>query len=199
MTKKAALTLAITLTIGGVLAGSAATQPDPFAFIPAGGKTLLLRVVASAPARADLVGLVSAKKTPAEWSTFLTGRAQAMPVLGKMTESQRATLASYLSLVAPMKDSDLPKAADAAAWSKRLPPDGRDLVLNKCQNCHIVTVVVTQEKDARGWRGLLQTPNHTGILTTDAQQEMLGQYLAINAPIPIEQIPPPLRAGGASY
>lgn len=199
MIKKTVLICATVLAMGGMRARMAATQTDGFGFVPVGGRTLLLRVVASTPARADLLGLVSAKKNAAEWKTVLKGQTQAMRALGGMTESQLATLASYLSLVAPIKEGNIPRGLDPSAWSKVLPPDGRDLVLNKCQLCHIITVVITQEKDARGWRGLLQTPNHTGIIAAEAQREMLGQYLAINMPIPLEQIPEALRAGGASY
>jgi hypothetical protein len=194
-----ALVGALTLAIAGALASPAAAQTDPFAFIPAGGKTLLLRVIATAPPRAEVILLLSSKRSPADWKIYLKSRAQAMPAVRAMNDSQLTTLASYLSLVAPMKEGDLPKGTDAAAWIRVLPPDGRDLVLTKCQNCHIITVVVTQEKDPRGWRGLLQTPNHAKLLGGAAQEEMLGQYLAVIAPIPIEQIPPPLRAGGASY
>lgn len=199
MLKKPVLICATVLVMGGMHARMAATQTDGFGFVPVGGKTLLLRVIASRPARADLLGLMSAKKSAADWKTFLKGKAQAIPVLGGLTESQLATLASYLSLVAPIREGSLPKDLDPSAWSKALPPDGRDLVLNKCQLCHIITVAITQDKDARGWRGLLQTPNHSGVIPAEAQQEMLGQYLAINMPIPVEKIPKPLRAGGASY
>jgi len=199
MIRKAALVCATVLAMGGMYAHMAATQPEGFGFVPAGGKTLLLGVIASTPARADVLALVSAKKNAADWKTFLKDKARAIPVLGRMTESQLTTLASYLSLAAPIKESMIPKGLDHPAWSQVLPPDGRDLVLNKCQVCHIITVAVTQEKDVRGWRGLLQTPNHKGVIAAEAEQEMLGQYLAINMPIPVEQIPEALRAGGASY
>ena len=37
------------------------------------------------------------------------------------------------------------------------------------------------------------------IKLTPQQREALASYLVLNAGIPIEQVPPDLRAGGATY
>jgi hypothetical protein len=77
--------------------------------------------------------------------------------------------------------------------------DGRDYALEKCQGCHIITVVVTQKRPKEHWLGTMHKPSHIRIRLTEAQREQLASYLVLNAGIPIDQVPEPLRAGGASY
>jgi mono/diheme cytochrome c family protein len=73
------------------------------------------------------------------------------------------------------------------------------LALDHCQGCHIITVVVTQERTKRAWLGTLITPSHAVIKFTPEQREELASYLELNAGIPIEQVPEELRASGATY
>ena len=73
------------------------------------------------------------------------------------------------------------------------------MALDNCQGCHIITVVVTQQRTQTAWMGTLSTPSHAVVKMTPAEREELASYLELNAGIPIEQVPEELRASGATY
>jgi hypothetical protein len=77
--------------------------------------------------------------------------------------------------------------------------DGKDMALDYCQGCHIITVVVTQDRAREHWLGTLNKPSHIEIKLTPAQRDALVSYLVLNAAISIEDVPEDLRAGGATY
>ncbi len=77
--------------------------------------------------------------------------------------------------------------------------DGRDIVLDYCQGCHIITVVITQDRAKAQWLGSMNKPSHINIKLTPLQREAMASYLVLNAAIPIDQVPEELRAGGATY
>jgi hypothetical protein len=80
-----------------------------------------------------------------------------------------------------------------------MPPDGRDHVMRHCQSCHIITVTVTQDRSRDAWLRTLGSTSHVEIALTPAEHSEIADYLVLNAGIPIDRIPPELRAGGASY
>ncbi|HEX7403118.1 MAG TPA: hypothetical protein VF287_03810, partial [Usitatibacter sp.] len=65
--------------------------------------------------------------------------------------------------------------------------------------CHIITVVITQDRSKTAWLGTMGKPSHVRIKLTPAQRDALANYLIVNAAIPIDQVPEELRAGGATY
>lgn len=73
------------------------------------------------------------------------------------------------------------------------------MALAHCQSCHIITVTVTQDRPREQWLGTFSKPSHVGVALTEAEREHLADYLAVNAGIPIDDIPRELRAGGATY
>jgi hypothetical protein len=176
-----------------------AETKDVFAFIPAGGRTLLARVVASHPPVDELQAILSGKHTRDEWLAYLKSKTKAMSALQSLSDQELLTLADYLSfnmpLAAGQSAADLMKSDPANA----LPPDGRDFALEKCQGCHIITVVITQVRPVAAWLGTLNKPSHTRIKLSREQREALASYLVINGGIPIDQVPEELRAGGATY
>ncbi|WP_456635226.1 hypothetical protein [Bradyrhizobium sp. USDA 10063] len=174
-----------------------AETKDVFAFIPAGGRTLFANVIASHPSGDELQAILSAKHTRQEWLGYLEGKKQALPALRSLSGQELLTLADYLSFNMPLagEAAELLKS-DAA---KALPLDGRDFALEKCQGCHIITVVVTQARSKEAWLGTMNKPSHTRIKLTREQREALASYLVINAGIPVDEIPAELRAGGATY
>lgn len=182
-----------------VTAQPATAQKDVFSFVPPGGKSLLLTLVRSKPPLPELRGLLTAKHTQQEWQATLLAKRQAIPALVRLSDTELATLASYLFYTAPLDQRRLPNGHDLKEWQKALPPDGRDLALNYCQFCHIITVVVTQAKERQGWQGTMNTPSHVVVKLSPKEREALASYLALNAPVPLESIPEELRAGGASY
>jgi hypothetical protein len=189
-----ALMATIGLMIGTPLL---AQNKDVFSFIPAGGRTLLAGVVASHPPVNELQDILSGKHTREEWLGYLQGKRKTISGLQPLSDQELLTLADYLSFNMPSGQSaaDLLKS-DAA---NMLPPDGRDFALDKCQGCHIITVVVTQVRPREAWLGTMNKPSHTRIKLSREQREALASFLVIDGGIPIDEVPKELRAGGASY
>lgn len=200
MSIKKALTLLLLLTAPPLcLTPAEAQEEDVFHFIPPGGKSILLEVIDSQPPRDEILAIVTGRRTQQEWQVYLTRKADTIRTLADLTEKELKTLASYLAFNMPVAPGQLQQDLEAIDWKKILPPDGRDIALNNCQFCHIITVSVTQEKAPIGWRGLLGTPSHVVIEISEHEKETLSHYYAINMPIPEEEVPEELRAGGASY
>ncbi|MGB5558637.1 MAG: cytochrome c [Paracoccaceae bacterium] len=175
------------MTIAAAAAVTAQDVDAVFDFIPSGGRTLLQEAVdAGLPDQlADAVGTSGSSLD--DWQQRLEAARPDSPAIANLDEWQTDTLAYYLASNAPL---DL--AAD-------LPRDGRDMALQYCQSCHIITVVVTQDRTREAWLGTMHKPSHIEIKMTEPEREALADYLVINAGIPIDQVPPELRAGGASY
>lgn len=170
--------------------GAAAAQDDVFSFMPQGGRTILVDLLATSP---DLANAISTARGSEEWLAYLSQTAQATEskteskTVAQLDEWQRQTLAEYLGYVGAITDT------------ANLMRDGRDMTLERCQSCHIVTVVVTQSRTREAWLGTLNKPSHIEVPLTEAERGQLADYLVVNAGLPIDAIPPELRAGGASY
>jgi hypothetical protein len=193
--------LATLAALGAALISPASAQEyDPiFDFIPPGGRTLLAQVLDSKPPAADVQALLTSKRTREEWVADLKERAKRVPALRAMNERELATLADYLTANMPLP-ADRVQTATAGTGAKRaLPHDGRDMALNFCQSCHIITVTVTQDRTREHWLGTMNKPSHIQIKLTPEERDALARYLVENAGIPIEQVPEDLRAGGATY
>lgn len=182
-----------------LLAGSLRAQTeDVFAFIPAGGKTLFSEAVQGAPA-GDVQALLRGERTGEEWLRYLEEHKATLPGLSLFGEYELLTLADYLAFNAPLEERGIPSDPGSADWDKLLPPDGRDFALENCQFCHIITVVVTQDRTREAWLNSLNKPSHVEIELTPEQREALVRYLVVNAGIPEDLVPEELRAGGATY
>lgn len=163
-------------------AAALAQEDDIFAFIPPGGRSLL-ETAQAAGLPAGLAGQIAAESGDADhWR----GAIDAAGGLG-LESWETDTLAGYLAVRAP-----LDMTAD-------LPRDGRDLAMQLCQSCHIITVVITQSRTRAAWLGTMKSPSHTEVAMDTAERGLLADYLVLNAGIPIDEVPPALRAGGASY
>lgn len=176
-----------------------AQAPDVFDFIPHGGRTLLAKVLSAKTPASEQKALVSEKRNREEWAKFVGEHRKTNPGLQSLTEKEARTLADYLSFNMPLPAASIPASPTQANWEKALPPDGRDLALNYCQGCHIITVVVTQNRSKDAWLGTMHKPSHIRIKLTEEQRDALATYLIVNAAIPIDDVPEDLRAGGASY
>jgi mono/diheme cytochrome c family protein len=191
---------------GALIASSAflvdpllAETKDVFAFIPAGGRTLLEQVVTSHPPADELQAILTGKHTRQEWLADLKSKTKSVPALQKFSDQELTTLADYLSFNMPLASGQSAADLARADLTKALPPDGRDFALEKCQGCHIITVVITQVRPVPAWLGTMNKPSHTRIKLSKEQREALASYLVLNGGIPIEQVPEELRAGGATY
>jgi len=193
--------LSVALAVAGALVVGPlwAETEDVFAFIPAGGRSLLADVVASHPPADEVRAVLTGKRTREEWTTYLQEHRKSVAALRPLDEKELLTLADYLSFNMPLPSAQVPADLARANWDKILPPDGRDFALERCQGCHIITVVVTQDRSKEAWLGTMNKPSHVRIKLTRQQREALASYLVLNAAIPIDQIPKELRAGGASY
>ena len=176
-----------------------AQTAEQLAFIPSGGRTLLTDIAASKPPAGEIKSLLTAKHSRDDWSSYLAAHGKAIPAMQKMTDKERLTLADYLSFHMPLPANQVPANPTSTEWTRNLPKDGRDLALGNCQGCHIITVVVTQQRSRTAWMGTLSTPSHAPIKITADEREELASYLEQNAGIPIEQVPEELRASGATY
>lgn len=177
----------VTALLAAGAAAIALAQEDVFDFIPDGGRTLLQNARAEGLSEALEAAIASESGDTEVWRGQLAAAKTNVPVIEALDTWQTDTLAHYLAANAPL-------AADAD-----LPRDGRDMALALCQSCHIITVVVTQERTREAWLRTMNSPSHVEISTTPSEREALADYLVINAGIAIDQIPPELRAGGASY
>jgi hypothetical protein len=192
---RAALPLLAALFLIPLLAQPA----DVFDFIPSGGRTLLAKTFAGRPPADEVKALLGAKHTRDEWQSYLQAHSKTITGLKRLSDKELLTLADYLSFNMPLPATKIPANPAQANWEKLLPEDGRDFALEYCQSCHIITVVVTQDKLKNGWLGTMHKPSHIQIKLTEAQRDALASYLVINASIPIELVPEDLRAGGATY
>lgn len=164
-------------------------QDDLFDFMPPGGRTLLGDLIASGKARYD--DMIGASRSLAEWQAYIDGLDDA-----GLDATARETLADYLASAMPAAEKG---GTMLDTGGHALPRDGRDLTLEYCQSCHIITVVVTQERSREAWLGTMNKPSHVEIDTTTAEREAIADYLIRNGGISIEDIPEELRAGGATY
>jgi hypothetical protein len=187
------------LLAGAMLSTPAVQAADVFDFIPLGGRSLLARIFAGKPPADEVRAVVNGKHTREEWLADLRSRGKQLPALQKLSDKELLTLADYMSLNLPLPAAKMPANPAQANWDKLLPMDGRDMVLEYCQSCHIITVVVTQDRTKAAWLGSMNKPSHVQIKLSAAQREALASYLVINAAIPIDEVPEDLRAGGATY
>lgn len=172
-------TLPLLLALGA--AAALAQEDDLFAFIPAGGRTLL-ETAEAAGLPEDFATAVSRDTGDAAHWREAIDAAGGLGLMG----AEEDTLAGYLAVRAPFPLSDKPT-------------DGRDLAMALCQSCHIITVVITQDRTREAWLGTMQSPSHIEIKMTEPERGLLADYLVLNAGIPIDEVPKELRAGGASY
>ncbi len=173
--------LAAGLVVATTGCAIAQEEDDIFAFIPQGGRSLLEQVRAAGMPGELENSIFEESGSATEWKQKLDAA-----VTG-MDSWQLDTLAHFLAVRAPLE-----RGAE-------VPRDGRDMALSLCQFCHIITVVITQDRPRQAWLGTKISPSHIEIEMTEAERILLADYLVINAGIPIDQIPQVLRAGGASY
>jgi hypothetical protein len=129
---------------------------------------------------AQLRSIAQERRSEAQWREF--SDAQKKP----MTQKERATLAAYLVVNMPL--------ASAAQGAPVLPPDGRELAWNGCQNCHsLFAGYLMQDRELQGWRNIFLSPFHRELKMSTQEREEFARYSAINMPMKIEDVPEDLR------
>lgn len=172
----------------GLAALAAHGQDELFDFIPDGGRTLLGELLAAGQMSPGEV--LGASRSREEWLAEIRNLDTGLDAI------QQQTLAAYLAATMPAAERG-GQVVDTGGHA--LPRDGRDLTLEYCQSCHIITVVVTQDRSREAWLGTMNKPSHVEIKTTQAERGTLADYLVLNGGISIEDVPIDLRAGGATY
>jgi hypothetical protein len=171
--------------LGAVLLSLA--QPagaQDYAFMPRGGKTLLLELAAAAPESVQLRAIVQTRRSEPQWREFVAAHAKTM------SEREIATLAAYLAVNLPLPEGTA-KADNLAA---ALPPDGRELAWNQCQLCHsLFSSYLTQEREAQAWRNMFESPFHRQLKMAPQEREEFSRYSALNMPMKIDDVPQDLR------
>jgi len=100
---------AVWLLAAALLGASLAQAADVFDFIPAGGRTLLAKALASRPPADEVKGLLAGKRTRDEWLVYLRDRGKAIAGLQRLNDKELLTLADYMSFNMPMKIEDVPQ------------------------------------------------------------------------------------------
>jgi hypothetical protein len=154
------------------------------AFMPKGGRALLLDLLGAPYDVAQLRGIAQARRTEPQWRDFVAARKNTL------TERELVTLAAYLALNMPLPDDALKRDKLASA----LPPDGRDLAGNQCQSCHsLFAGYLTQDRDTQGWRNMFLSPYHRELTMSRQEREEFARYSALNMPMKVEDVPQDLR------
>ncbi len=157
---------------------------EDFAFMPKGGRVLLLAWMGSPPNVTELRDLLRAQRTETQWREFVVTRSQTL------SEREIATLSSYLAVNLPLAE-DVVKQTDIVTT---LPPDGRDLAWNECQSCHsLFASHLTQKRTLQGWLNVFLSPFHREMKMTAKQREEFAHYSTLNMPMKVEDVPPDLR------
>ncbi|MDW7712002.1 MAG: hypothetical protein SCH98_16170 [Deferrisomatales bacterium] len=173
----------------GMAPGPAAAQLD-YAFMPKGGKALLLEVLSGAGAGLSFEEMLSARRTEDEWRELLAPWAEGLSV------RERQTLAVYLEVNLPVRDPGAvaAKRGDPGALYAALPRDGRELAWHECQFCHsLFTSHLTQDRGVQAWMNMFESPFHREMKMTPQEREEFSRYSAINMPMKMEDVPPDLR------
>jgi hypothetical protein len=181
---RGALRVALALMV--LVPALAAAQEDS-AFMPKGGKTLLLELLGAPVDASAAREILPAQHDETEWRVIVAARQKGL------SERELNELAAYLSVNMPVADAAAAtaKPEDVAA---ALPPDGRELAWTQCQFCHsLFSSYLMQQRDAQGWRSTFLSPFHRGIKMTAKERETFARYSAINMPMKKEDVPPDLR------
>jgi len=186
MKNKKRLMLAV---LGVLLLGSpSALAQESNAFMPKGGKALLIQLLGHPLDTAALRQIATSKRNAEEWQTSLA------PKTGTMNDRERRTLSEYLAVNMPLAEKTLAAAEKQADVAAALPPDGQELAVNYCQFCHsFFSGYLMVERDVQGWLGTFETPFHREIEMNAKERETFARYSAINMPMKFEDVPEDLR------
>lgn len=169
-----------------LLAMAARAQVDQYAFMPSGGRTLLLELVGQDDGNA-LAEIAARDQSADEW------RAWAVSKKPDLDKTSLATFAGYAELNFPVGEGVLTKLADTADGAL-LPQDGKDLAIAQCQFCHaLFSGYLMHDRDETGWKSTFKSPFHSEIPMSEVERDTFARYSALNMPLRFEDVPPELR------
>ncbi|WP_212525583.1 hypothetical protein [Actibacterium sp. MT2.3-13A] len=168
------------------LALSAWAQEDQYAFMPSGGRALLLLLI-GAEDGAALAEIAARDQGAEEWRDWAASREAGLD------ETALATFAGYADLNLPLPAEILSKLAETGD-AALLPPDGKDLAIAQCQFCHsLFSGYLMHDRDEVGWKGTFKSPFHSEIPMSEVERDTFAHYSALNMPLRFEDVPPELR------
>jgi hypothetical protein len=157
------------------------------AFMPPGGKTILIEQLGASDA-AKIAELAATTATTEEW---LQRFSELLPDIG---DNALATVAGYSAVNFPLSPEALARFQETGDPAEALPPDGKELAINNCQNCHsLFSGYLTHDRDATGWLGVFKSPFHSEIPMTEKERETFSRYSETNMPLRIDDVPPAYR------
>ena len=178
------------MILSGILLAGSPPAVETFKFLPDSGRDLLLKVLDHCKQCDDLdpASLATTKRTSEEWKAYFTPKG----VLGGLSEKQVKELTMYLAINLPLPEGQVPKNSKKLDF---LPKGGKELLMEHCMSCHTVAAPCLVERPEAGWENLLERGDHITVLEKlkKSEAKTLTSYLAINMPIPEEEIPEDLR------
>lgn len=172
--------------LAGLVAGAAAAEGDDFAFMPPGGKTILMEMLLPG----DAPGLAEAARRGASAGDWADWARQQNPDLSDATVE---TFAGYAALNFPVA-ADIAQYVGETGDATRLPPDGKELSIARCQFCHsLFSGYLMQDRDEVSWKGTFKAPFHAEIPMSEVERDTFAHYSAINMPLKFDEVPPELR------
>lgn len=176
----AACALALSLSAGPVLA------EETMGFMPPGGKSILIENLEAAD-DGKIDELAATEATNEEWAELV---GQLMPDIG---ENALETVTAYSAINFPLSPEALVQLEEAGA-AEALPPDGKELAINNCQQCHsLFSGYLVHDRDVTGWLGIFKSPFHSELPMTEIERETFSHYSATNMPMKFEDVPPEYR------
>lgn len=167
-------------------ATAAIAEGDGFAFMPAGGRTILSEtlVPGNAAALAEAAAREASREEWAEWARAKNPG---------LSDAAVETFAGYAALNLPVAEDVARSLADTGD-AALLPPDGKELSIAQCQFCHsLFTGYLMQDRDEVSWKGTFKAPFHAEIPMSEVERDTFAHYSAINMPLKFENVPPELR------
>lgn len=160
---------------------------DTMAFMPSGGKSILIENL-DATDNGKLAELAAKSATNEEWAALF---AELLPDVG---ENALETVTAYSAINFPLSPEALARLAETGAAAEFLPPDGKELAVNNCQNCHsLFSGYLVHDRDVTGWLSIFKSPFHSELPMTETERETFSHYSAINMPLKFEDVPPEYR------
>ncbi len=188
-----------------LLAVPSRAAEDEFKFMPKGGRDLFVEVLAACTDCNDIIAFAAKQGGQEAWLKYFSAkqsRQKSDPkkgALAGLSDKQTQVLLTYLAVNTPLSKENLPRDTKGASWTAALPPDGRQLALEKCMGCHSLGVTVLNEADYRGWSMIMRKSDHVVIRMKEKEIETLKQYLSIITPMSENEVPKQLRESSGTY
>lgn len=195
-----AITVAVAVPIGIVL------SQVGYDWMPRGGQQLLNAVLTDCATCDELPTIAMMEKTQEEWMEYFSAQQSKRDDLPEEELTKGAfagfadrevdTLVAYMAINLPIPEARVPEVERVGTGA--LPIEGRQLALEQCTACHAIAATMTQEWTVERWIHLITDGTHGVLRLTDEQVRELAHYIT-NNPVPMEEIPPPLREPMPGY